>query len=70
MRCGRSRQQQHSAALLACPTCLLLLPLMQVLQHAGRTMQQFGVRTTPARGALDSQRHKSQNAAYNSSNLK
>eukprot|EP00775_Hariotina_reticulata_P002553 gene2553-2855_t len=42
----------------------------QVLEHSGKTMQQFGVRTTPTQGMLDVQQHKSEQAVYETGNLK
>eukprot|EP00878_Enallax_costatus_P042828 GHUV01050318.1.p2 GENE.GHUV01050318.1~~GHUV01050318.1.p2 ORF type:complete len:164 (+),score=66.55 GHUV01050318.1:1541-2032(+) len=43
----------------------------QAVEHTGRTIQQFGLRTaSPTKGLLDSQNFKSQQAAYQSGNLK
>jgi hypothetical protein len=44
--------------------------VLKVLDHSSKTMQQFGVRSTPTRGMLDAQLHKSEQAAYESSNTK
>jgi hypothetical protein len=43
---------------------------LQVLEHTGRTMQQFGMRTSPTRGMLEAQHYSTQQAAYQSGNLK
>eukprot|EP00879_Flechtneria_rotunda_P030182 GHRR01032781.1.p1 GENE.GHRR01032781.1~~GHRR01032781.1.p1 ORF type:complete len:295 (+),score=115.10 GHRR01032781.1:141-1025(+) len=41
----------------------------QALDHTSRTMHQFGMRTSPSRGMLDSQHQKTQHSAYEAGNL-
>jgi hypothetical protein len=72
--CKRRRQycskQMHT---LKSVSAVMLEPsavALQALEHTGRTMQQFGVRTSPTRGMLEAQHYSTQQAAYQSGNLK
>lgn len=55
---------QHS------PTSLPPAAHLQGASHASKKLQQCTARTSPSRGLLDVQHHKSQHAALDASNTK
>ena len=51
------------------PTAALCF-CQQVMDHAGSTLKQFGVSTSPTRGLLETQQYKGEKANYDTGNLR